>query len=47
MSKVAGTLRVPSAPVPSAKVVVTIFWRPQLGGPERQVHLVAWRFKKP
>jgi hypothetical protein len=32
---------------PAKRVAASVRWRPQLGEPEREVRLVAWRYKKP
>ena len=32
---------------PARRVVVAVHWRPQPGEPEREVRLVAWRYKNP
>jgi hypothetical protein len=37
----------PSGDPPSKRIVVTACWRPQPGGDERKVKLVAWRYKNP
>lgn len=35
----------PSGTPPARRVTVAVCWRPQPGEPEREVHLVAWRYK--
>jgi len=37
----------PSGTPPARRVAVAVRWRPQRGGPERTVQLVAWRYKNP
>ncbi len=37
----------PSGTPPARRVAVVVHWRPQLGEPEREVRLVAWRYKSP
>ena len=37
----------PSGTPPARQVAVAVHWRPQAGGPEREVRLVAWRYKNP
>jgi prepilin-type N-terminal cleavage/methylation domain-containing protein len=32
---------------PARRIGVTVFWRPQLGEPERKAQLIAWRYKLP
>jgi hypothetical protein len=37
----------PSGAPRARRVTASVCWRPQLGEPEREVRLVAWRYKKP
>jgi hypothetical protein len=37
----------PSGTPPARRVSAIVRWRPQSGEPEREVRLVAWRYKKP
>ena len=37
----------PSGTPPAKRVAVAVRWRPQPGEPEREVRLVAWRYKNP
>jgi prepilin-type N-terminal cleavage/methylation domain-containing protein len=37
----------PTGTPPARRVTASVLWRPQLGEPEREVRLVAWRYKKP
>ncbi len=37
----------PSGTPPARRVAASVRWRPQLDEPEREVRLVAWRYKKP
>ncbi len=37
----------PAGTPPSRRVTARVHWRPQLGEPEREVRLVAWRYPKP
>jgi type II secretory pathway component PulJ len=37
----------PSGAPPAKRVTVAVRWRPQPGEPEREVRLVAWRYKNP
>ena len=37
----------PSGTPPAKRVAASVRWRPQPGEPEREVRLVAWRYKNP
>jgi prepilin-type N-terminal cleavage/methylation domain-containing protein len=37
----------PSGTPPARRVAASVRWRPQPGEPEREVRLVAWRYKNP
>ena len=37
----------PSGTPPAKRVAASVRWRPQPGEPEREVRLVAWRYKQP
>jgi len=37
----------PSGTPPARRLAVAVHWRPQPGEPEREVRLVAWRYRNP